>query len=158
MEIGESNKQIILRTSIDDLEIEIRLDSQDEIEAAYLSLLDIKKKVREIKQKHRILLIAESAKEKANRFWIQEGDRRTLEGVEEIPITMMLSLLDTFPDCKAGSVVADETRNTHPTVSRYFTGKRGEHSSYFEKCDGSWKLTNDGVTFIAKWLGTETQE
>ncbi|MGV9170163.1 MAG: hypothetical protein ACOC38_09520 [Promethearchaeia archaeon] len=76
----------------------------------------------------------------------------------DTPIGIVLSLLDCYPECKQESTIAFEIGGSHPTVSRYLTGDLGNYGQYFEKCNGEYRLTEEGVLFISEWLGTNNLE
>jgi predicted transcriptional regulator len=65
----------------------------------------------------------------------------------------MLSLLICYPECKKGSTIASEIGKSHPTVSQHLTGDVGDCSHCFEKCNGEYRLAEEGVLFISEWLG-----
>ena len=154
--MDEEGPRITLRIKIDELEMEVSADGISNLESAYLLLLNAKTKLGEIKRKYHALLIAEEAKGKANRYWIEIEDKRKLKDIDETPIAMMLSLLESYPESKKGSIISEETGIGHPTISKYFSGTYGEHSSYFEKDNSEWKLSSEGVLFIDRWLDENT--
>ncbi len=155
--MGETNPKITLRIKIDELEIEVQADGISNLESAYLSLLYTRTKLGEIKRKHQALLIAEEAKEKASRYWVEAEGKRKLIGIDDTPISIILSLLDSYPEGKKGSTVSEETSVGHPTVSKYFSGAYGEHAAFFEKCNSEWKLSSEGVFYIHNWLSENAE-
>jgi hypothetical protein len=142
-----------LSTEVSGFKVEIKLQSIDDLENAYLVLLDAKSRLHELERKHRVRLIADRCKDKTKEYWAKSEDKKVVQGVDDAPIGMMISLLEVFPQTKKGSVVASEVGISQPAVSRYFTGSLGEHSEYFEEVEDGWRISEKGVLFLADWLG-----
>lgn len=150
--MDENKLRMTISTEASGFKIEIQIDSLDHLEDAYLLLLDAKAHLRAIEQKHKVRQIAENCKEGASRFWIRVEGRNRIQGVDDTPIGMMLSLLDAYPETKQVGLIASEVGVSQPAVSRYLSGSLGNHTVYFEECDKGWKLSDEGVLHLAEWL------
>jgi hypothetical protein len=155
--MGHEDRRIVLRFRDEDIELEIQVSGIQDLEGAYLDLLSVKTELKKIRQKHRVLILADTSRAVASEYWIRAENGPKIKDNVELPLRIILSLLDSYPECKQGSIIASEINSTHPTVSRYFTGERGNHSQYFERCNGDYRLSEQGVFFIADWLGISHQ-
>jgi len=149
---------MMLSAEISGFKIEIKLNSIDDLKNAYLVLLDLKSRFHEIEQKHKIRIIAEKCKMKTKQYWIETDNKRIIQGVDDKPIGMMISLIDVYPESKKGSLVASEVGISHPAVSRYFSGSLGEHSDYFEEKEDGWRLSEEGVIYLENWIGAKESQ
>lgn len=150
--MGEESQIITLRTKLEDIEIEVQAVGISALEKAYISPLDAKMELEKIQLRSKLLLGVKQAKARAIKYWEDTDEERKIIGVNNTPIAMMLSLLDSYPKCKNVTQVASEVGTAHSSISRYFSGEYGEHTSYFEKCNDDWKLSPEGVHYIDEWL------
>jgi hypothetical protein len=150
--MNEKRLDMVLRTKINEFEFEVRILDISDIESAYLYLLNARKELIEVREKQSLLMLANLARNAATKYWIESDGKRTVQGVSDKPVGMMISLLDVYPQTKKGAVVASEIDISQPAVSRYFTGSLGEHTDYFEETDDGWRLSEEGIHYIAKWL------
>ena len=89
---------------------------------------------------------------------IESDAKKVIIKTNDKIIRILLSLLDSYPDCKRVTDIVSDTGHPQPTVSRYLTGYTGSKGHCFEECEDGWKLTPDGVFEIAKFLGIEREE
>jgi hypothetical protein len=153
--MNTTSLEMKLSTEVSGFKVEIKLQSIDDLENAYLVLLNVKSRLLELEQKHRVRLIADHCREKTKQYWVVSEEKKSIQGIDDKPIGMMISLLDVYPQTKKGSVVASEVGISQPAVSRYFTGSLGEHSEYFEEVEDGWRLSEKGVQFLSNWLGID---
>jgi len=154
--MGEDSQKITLRKKLEDIEIEVQAIGVTDLEKAYISLLNAKLELEKIQLKNRLLMEANQAKAKAVKFLKVVDEEQKIVGVKDTSIAMMLSLLGSYPECKTVTQIASDTGKQKSSVSRYLSGEYGEHTSFFEKCDGDWKLSPDGVYHINEWLNNNT--
>ncbi|TFF96919.1 hypothetical protein EU546_00285, partial [Candidatus Thorarchaeota archaeon] len=137
--MGADSRRITLRLREDDLEIEIHLDKTENLEEAYLEILSVQSRLRGIRRKHQLYQVAELLREASADYWEETGEGRRIDERLEAPLRIALSYLESYPESRQGSVVATEARCSSATVTQYVRGNLGEHSRFFDKCNGEWK-------------------
>jgi hypothetical protein len=145
-------RKITLRGTFDNLEVEVHANDLIDLESAYISLMTVIDKLEEIRTKIQLLRSVSMVSEKAAGFWDDSNTSKKITGVKDTLSAVLLSLLDSYPDCKKVTEIAEEVGVAHSSISRYISGEYGGHPEYFEKCNGDWKLSEAGVSCIAKWL------
>jgi hypothetical protein len=151
--MGDSSRKITLRLSEDELELEILADGPKDLERAYLEIVNAQTELRRIRRRHELDQLAQALKEASKQHWIEtEGAKRIDESLET-PLRIALSYLDSYPECKQGLTVAAEAGCSSAAVTRYASGDLGNHKQFFDKCNGEWKLSDEGLSFISRSLG-----
>jgi hypothetical protein len=143
---------MVIRTRFDEYEIEVRIESLEDLESAYLSLLSARRELREIQDKHRLLVLADSCRDAASAYWIVASDGRRRVNLDDRGEGIMLSLLDSYPDSRKVKDIVGDTDYPQSSVSDYLNGVAGDIGSCFEKVEGKWKLTDLGLLAIARFL------
>jgi hypothetical protein len=158
--MNDSPLGMILRTKIDEFELDVRVSDIPSLESAYLSLLNARRELREIQEKHRLLILAESSQTAAAKYWIQSDEKSTITNIEDKAFGIMLSLLESYPKPKMAKAIVEDTGYPKSSVSEYLNGISGDKGFCFEKEGKEWKLTTDGLFSISKFLKTveETSE
>ncbi|MHA1615163.1 MAG: hypothetical protein ACTSYJ_09985 [Candidatus Thorarchaeota archaeon] len=152
--MNEKPVDMVLRTKINEFELEVRIVDTSDIESAFLSLLNAQRELREIQEKHSLLILADSSRIAAAKYWIRTDEEPRITNLEDKASGIMLSLLESYPKTKMVKTIVNETSYTNSTVSDYLNGITGGKGFCFETEDKKWKLTYDGLLSISKFLKT----
>ena len=150
--MDDNDLNMVFRTKVDEFEFEVEISDISDIEAAYLQLLNVRKELTKIQEKHSLLLLTIESRNVAAKYWIRKDDCNYLEEMKDKAVGIMLSLLDVYPDTKMIKTIVQESGIPRSTVSDYLNGITGGKGSCFEKEGSKWKLTIEGLTTIFKFL------
>jgi hypothetical protein len=152
--MNEKLLDMIIRTRVGDFDFEVRINNLSEIENAYLSLLDARREFKEIQEKHKMLILIDSTKDAASPYWVITSESQRKIESDDKAKSILLSLLDSYPEPKLVKTIVFETEIPKSTISDYLNGVTGDVGTCFEKVKGGWKLTHEGLYSIAKILKT----
>jgi hypothetical protein len=124
---------MVIRTKLDEYELEIKIDDITKLESAYTTLLNACNEFRKIQEKHKLRVIVDSLKNAVTPYWAHRADGDRIIGIDDRAIGIMLSLLDIYPKTKLVKTIATETGYPPSSVSDYLNGVTGNRGSCFEK-------------------------
>ncbi len=137
---NQTDLKIRLSKTMNDIQIEVWLSSEDEFREGYALLRRLCERAE-----------FEELRLDLSRFIVRDDkERRIAEQVTEGPHKVALSLLDNWPDSKRVTDISTETGLSTGSVSNILAGRQGGVGSWFEKEGELWKLSTTGVRAIVE--------
>jgi hypothetical protein len=144
MSSQQRNQRIRLKKKVNDIQIEIWIDSENEFREGYALL-------------NRLCLRAEIEELRLDieRVWIRDTEgKRIDETITESIHRVALSLLEDWPKSKSVSDTQKETRLSQGSVSNILAGRQGGAGDWFAKQGELWNLSTKGVTEVRNLISS----
>ncbi|MHA1863233.1 MAG: hypothetical protein ACTSWA_05640 [Candidatus Thorarchaeota archaeon] len=132
------NLRIRLKRKVNDVQIEVWIDSEDEFREGYRLL-------------NRLCLRSEIEDLRLNieRVWIRDTEGKQIDGtVTESVHRVALSLLEEWPEPKSVSDTQNETGLSQGSVSNILAGRKGGARNWFTKQGELWNLSTIGMSEV----------
>lgn len=123
-----------MRVIEDNIELRVLFDNEEEFDEAIESL-------KRLASKYRL----HSVKDSLVRFWDESGETKTLSSrIQNTTHRLAICLLDTYPDSKSTSTIAQEVILSEGATSNNLTGRRGNAGHLFHRTSDGWTLSDEG--------------
>ncbi|MHA2322402.1 MAG: hypothetical protein ACXACG_12190 [Candidatus Thorarchaeota archaeon] len=138
MSSQQPNQKIRLKRKVNDVQIEVWIDSENEFREGYalLNRLCLRAEIEELRLH-------------TERVWIRDIEgKRIDETITESVHRVALSLLEDWPEPKSVSDTQNETRLSQGSVSNILAGRQGGAGDWFVKQGELWNLSTKGVSEV----------
>ncbi len=142
------NPRIRLKRKVNDVQIEVWIDSEDGFREGYVLL-------------NRLCLRSEIEELRLNieGVWIRDTEgKRIDETITESVHRVALSLLEDWPEPKTVSDAQNETGLSQGSVSNILAGRQGGAGEWFTKQGELWNLSTKGVSEVRNLINSIPNE